>query len=222
MSHPLNFADIDWHLLGSGALFWPEAQLLCVSDLHLGKAERIARRGGGLLPPYDSQETLERLDRELERSKAKTVICLGDSFDDIASLDGLGESERLWLNRMIAGREWIWIEGNHDAGPMGIAGSHRKQVTLHGITFRHIADNDEKGPEISGHYHPKARLLGKAWPCFLSDYKRLIMPAFGAYTGGMAAQSPEITSLMGPEARAYLCMNQTVRVIPMPRTGLRR
>lgn len=222
MQHDLRFADIDWHLLGSGALHWPDAQLLCLSDLHLGKAERIARRGGGLLPPYDSRETLDRLDRDLERTRARTVICLGDSFDDIASLDGLGESERLWLNRMIAGRDWIWIEGNHDAGPMGIAGSHRKQVERQGVIFRHIAESDAKGPEISGHYHPKARLLGKAWPCFLADHQRLILPAFGAYTGGMAAQSPELTGLMGPQARAYLCMNQTVRVIPMPRTGLRR
>lgn len=220
-AHSFTFAGAALQARASGALYWPEWQLLCVSDLHLGKSERLARRGGPLLPPYETQDTLARLDRELEQTGAKRVICLGDSFDDAASLDGFPEAERLWLNRMIAGRDWIWIEGNHDAGPLDVAGSHRKEVSLDALTFRHIAQVDAKA-EISGHYHPKARLMGKAWPCFLLDRARLILPAFGAYTGGLQAQDPSLLALMGYEARALLCTPNAVRMIPMPRVGLKR
>lgn len=108
----LNGADLI--LRGTGALFWPEHSLLCVSDLHLGKSERMARRGGPTLPPYETRDTLARLEAEIEATGARTVLCLGDSFDDRAAAQALGEDERLWIARLMAGRRWIWIEGNHD------------------------------------------------------------------------------------------------------------
>ena len=96
---------------------------MCVSDLHLGKSERIARRGGSALPPYETRDTLTRLAADLALTKARTVICLGDSFDDLAAAEALPEEERLWIARLQAGRRWIWIEGNHDPGPVDLGGS---------------------------------------------------------------------------------------------------
>jgi DNA ligase-associated metallophosphoesterase len=217
-SHTLNFCDHRLEARPSGALFWPKMRLLVVSDLHLGKSERMARRGGALLPPYETRETLERLDGELEATGAQQVVCLGDSFDDAAALDGLDEPERIWLLRMMAGREWIWITGNHDAGPLDIAGSHRAEWRMEGLVFRHIAEAGARG-EISGHYHPKARLAGRAWRCFAVDADRIILPAFGTYTGGLWCEDVALSSLFGARALAILCGGASARAIPMPRAS---
>ncbi|MFN3845540.1 MAG: ligase-associated DNA damage response endonuclease PdeM [Paracoccaceae bacterium] len=202
----------------SGAAFWPSRGILCVSDLHLGKSERLARRAGVLLPPYETRETLARLDAELDATGATSVICLGDSFDDSASLAGLDEGDRLWLLRLMAGRDWIWISGNHDSGPLEIAGSHKAESRHGALTFRHIADPTASA-EVSGHFHPKARLAGTAWRCFLTDGVRLILPAFGTYTGGLWAHDPALSDLMGPRSLAILCGGQSARAIPMPRSS---
>jgi uncharacterized protein len=211
--------------LPSGALFWPGTGVLCVSDLHLGKSNRMARRGGALLPPYETQATLARLDADLTATAAKTVICLGDSFDDQSAEAELPEPERLWLLRLMAGRDWIWIAGNHDPAPLTLGGSHVMARTLGRITFRHIADPktpQETGPEgspmgeVSGHFHPKARLSGRARPCFLLDAQRLILPAFGTYTGGLWADDPALRPLFGANARAILTGARCL-AIPMPK-----
>jgi DNA ligase-associated metallophosphoesterase len=215
MHHALFFHGETLHLLPSGGLFWPARKLLCVSDLHLGKSERLARRGGSLLPPYETQATLEKLDRDLEMTRAVTVICLGDSFDDLAALDGLEDSARLWLARLMAGRDWTWITGNHDPGPIEIGGTHRAEVSLLPFTFRHIAQPEAKA-EISGHYHPKARLAGQSKPCFLADAARLILPAYGVYTGGLRAHDAALTGLMARDALAILTGSRLL-AIPMPR-----
>ena len=215
MHHALFFHGETLHLLPSGALYWPARKTLTVSDLHLGKSERLARRGGTLLPPYETQATLEKLDRDLETTKAETVICLGDSFDDLAAADGLDEAARLWLTRLMAGKSWIWITGNHDPGPVEIGGTHRAEVKLAPFTFRHIAEPPERA-EISGHYHPKARLAGQMRPCFLADAARLILPAYGAYTGGLRANDATLTTLMAKDALAFLTGSR-IHAIPMPR-----
>ncbi len=205
--------------LGSGALWWPDQELLCVSDLHLGKSERIARRGGVTLPPYDTRDTLTRLAADLTRCKARIVICLGDSFDDPNAARALQEEERLWLARLQAGRRWVWIEGNHDPGPLDLGGSHLAELLIAPLSFRHIAQPGESG-EVSGHYHPKAiiptpgRTVSR--PAFLCDSDRLVMPAYGAYTGGLRSQSEVLRTLMRPEARAILT-GKTPIVFPMPR-----
>ena len=215
MHHALFFHDETLHLLPSGGLYWPARKLFAVSDLHFGKSERLARRGGTLLPPYETQATLEKLGRDLETTGAATVICLGDSFDDLAAATGIDEHCRLWLIRLMAGRDWTWITGNHDPGPIEIGGSHRDEVTLAPLTFRHIAMPLEKA-EISGHYHPKARLAGQSRPCFLADAARLILPAYGTYTGGLPATDPALSGLMGSGARAILT-GRSALAIPMPR-----
>jgi uncharacterized protein len=199
----------------TGALHWPARGLLVVSDLHLGKSERLARRGGSLLPPYETQATLEKLDRDLDATGATSVICLGDSFDDLAAAEGLDESARLWLARLMAGRDWTWITGNHDPGPLDIGGAHRAEAKHPPFTFRHIAHPAERA-EVSGHFHPKARLAGQSRPCFLADSARLILPAYGAYTGGLPTSHDTLSALMAPDALAILT-GPRVLAIPMPR-----
>ncbi|MBA4324475.1 MAG: metallophosphoesterase [Rhodobacter sp.] len=215
MHHALFFHGETLHLMPSGALFWPARKTLAVSDLHFGKSERLARRGGSLLPPYETQATLEKLDRDLEYTRADSVICLGDSFDDLAALDGMEESARLWLARLMAGKDWTWITGNHDPGPIEIGGTHRADLKVYPFTFRHIAQAGEKA-EISGHYHPKARLAGQTKPCFLADANRLVMPAYGVYTGGLRAHDAALTALMARDALAILT-GPRVLAMPMPR-----
>jgi uncharacterized protein len=215
MHHALFFHGETLHLMPSGGLYWPARKTLAVSDLHLGKSERLARRGGTLLPPYETQATLEKLDRDLEATDAETVICLGDSFDDLAAADGIEETSRLWLTRLMAGRHWVWITGNHDPGPVEIGGTHRAELNLQPFTFRHIAEPGERA-EISGHYHPKAPLAGQSRPCFLADAARLIMPAYGVYTGGLRSHDPVLTALMAKDALAILT-GPRVLAIPMPR-----
>lgn len=197
----------------SGALHWPGEDLLCVSDLHLGKSARQARLNGAQLPPYDVQDTLSRLEAEIHATDARQVLCLGDSFDDLAAFDALPRAALDWINGLQAGRRWIWIEGNHDPGPVALPGAHLARHRARGLTFRHIATAGEHG-EISGHYHPKARLRGAARPCFLIDETRVILPAFGTYTGGLRCDDPVLTGLMAPEARAVLTGRRAL-VLPM-------
>lgn len=211
MSHPFTLAGAHLHALPSGALWWPDRRLLCVSDLHLGKSERLARRGGALLPPYETQDTLARLDTDLETTGAEQVICLGDSFDDSDAV--LPEAERLWLLRLMAGRGWTWILGNHDPAPMALGGTHLAEAQIGPLTFRHIAAG---GHEVSGHYHPKARLGGTARPCFLIDARHAILPAYGTYTGGLWCHNPALATLMSAGALAILTGKRAI-AIPMPR-----
>ena len=187
----------------SGALWWPERRLLAVADLHFGKAGRLARRGGVLLPPYDTQATLARLDAEISELAPAEVVCLGDSFDDLEAAD-LPETEAFWLVRLMAGRAWIWVAGNHDPGPVALAGSHRSELARAPLLFRHIALPVAGPGEVSGHFHPKTRLGGASRPCFLIDLRRVVLPAFGTYTGGMWATDPALAGLMQPGALAVL------------------
>ncbi len=213
MTHHAFFLDGQrMHALPSGGLHLPDRALLVVSDLHFGKSERLARRGGNLLPPYETQATLGRLDADIAATGARAVICLGDSFDDTAAAGELDEPDRLWLVRLMAGRDWTWITGNHDPGPVDLGGSHLSSVRLGAITFRHIASDGT--PEVSGHYHPKARLAGRSAACFLIDAARVILPAYGTYTGGLPCDDPVLTALMQPGAIAVLT-GRTARAIPM-------
>ena len=218
-AHDFTLAGAQLRALNTGALWWPDEQLLCVSDLHLGKSERIARRGGTTLPPYETRDTLTRLAADLALTHARTVICLGDSFDDLGAALALPEEEKLWITRLQAGRRWVWIEGNHDPGPVDLGGSHLASLPLAPLTFRHIAEAGASG-EISGHYHPKASIsLGGrnvTRPAFLYDSDRLILPAYGTYTGGLSSSSDVFTGLMRAEACAVLT-GKTAIPVPMPR-----
>ncbi len=220
-THRFTLSDTQLEALPSGALFWPARAMLCVSDLHLGKAERIARRGGAALPPYETRDTLTRLAADLERTQARIVLCLGDSFDDLSSARALPEEEKLWITRLQAGREWLWVEGNHDPGPVDLGGTHLAQHVDGPLVFRHVAETTQAGSvELSGHYHPKVRIaLGGrtvSRPAFLYDQHRLIMPAYGTYTGGLDSRAPVFAPLLQPGACAVLTGKSAIAV-PMPR-----
>jgi len=211
--YAFSFVGHDLIARADATLWWPSEELLCVSDLHLGKSERMARRGGTLLPPYETQETLWRLDQALAATEPKTVICLGDSFDDLGAALALPDDMRITLARMQAGRSGIWIEGNHDPGPVDLGGAHRDEFLFGNLAFRHIARDGVTG-EVSGHYHPKTGVPGTAQrPCFLIDQDRLIMPAFGAYTGGLSSSHATLCQLMSDDALAVLTGS---RAIPLP------
>jgi len=213
-AHVFDLSGATLHALPSGALYWPSQSCLVVSDLHLGRSERYARRAGALLPPYEVTDTLTRLDADIAATRPGTVICLGDSFDDLAA-GTLEDTAALWLARMMAGRRWIWIEGNHDPGPVATGGEHLAELTLGPLVFRHEAQPGASG-EVSGHYHPKVTLAGTSIRCFLVDRARAILPAYGSYTGGLPTSNPALSSLMTSEALAILT-GRAARPLPMPR-----
>lgn len=202
----------------SGALWWPAERLLCVADLHLCKSERLARRGGALLPPYETAETIDRLAAEIAALAPAIVVCLGDSFDDGAAGRALAPEDAARLAALVAGRDWTWIAGNHDPAPLALAsaGRHVAELRAGPLTFRHAALPVAEPGEVSGHYHPKLRLPVRGGavtrPCFLADAARLILPAFGVYTGGLFATDPALTRLLAHDARAILTGTPCVSV----------
>jgi uncharacterized protein len=203
--HAFTFHGAALRARPSGALWWAERRLLCVADLHFGKAERIARRQGLMLPPWEADATLDRLEAEVTATDARAVICLGDSFDDDAAARALPDAITARLLTLMAGRDWTWVLGNHDPGPVTLGGTCRSEVRLGDLTFRHAAQ-DGAVAEVSGHYHPKLALpgAGGARACFLYDRARLILPAFGTYTGGLSAHDPALTRVIGRPAIAVL------------------
>jgi len=176
-----------------GALYFPDHGLLCVSDLHLEKGSSLARRGM-LVPPYDTVATLLRLQAVIDHYRPKTVVSLGDSFHDGEGSSRLPSEMRLELSALMAGRDWFWVSGNHDpAPPAGLPGDTVDALAAGALTFRHEPSkkspaNDNSG-EIAGHLHPCARIVQRGRSvrrrCFASDGQRIVMPAFGAYTGSL-------------------------------------
>jgi uncharacterized protein len=184
----LDVADVTLVADLSGALFWEHERLLVVSDLHLEKGSSFATRGV-LLPPYDTVATLSRLAAVIARHDPRTVIALGDSFHDRAAHERLSAPDRDAIAALQVRRDWIWISGNHDpALPSDLGGVVTSEVAVGGIAFRH--EPTGAAGEIAGHLHPKARVAtrGRAMErrCFACDGERAVMPAFGAYTGGLS------------------------------------
>ena len=171
----------------SGALFWDEQRLLVVSDLHLEKGSSFATRGV-LLPPYDTVVTLGRLAAVIARHDPRMVIALGDSFHDRDAHGRLSAADRDAIADLQVRRDWIWISGNHDpALPSDLGGVVASEVAIGPIVFRH--EPTGAAGEIAGHLHPKARVPTRGRSierrCFACDGERAVMPAFGAYTGGL-------------------------------------
>ncbi|HET7849817.1 MAG TPA: ligase-associated DNA damage response endonuclease PdeM [Pseudolabrys sp.] len=183
----------------AGALYWAEQGLLAVADLHLEKGSSFAARGV-LLPPYDTASTLERLARLITFYAPRCVIALGDSFHDGNGPARLADSDRAELLALQRGREWIWITGNHDPDPAeNIGGSFEAAVSIDALTFRHEPTGQDG--EIAGHLHPVARVShrGRAVSrrCFAADKTRMVMPAFGAFTGGLNVRDLAFLSVFG-------------------------
>ncbi len=201
----------------SGALYWPAEETLVVSDLHLGKGRVLAAKGKGFLPPYDASETLSRLRGAIESCGARRVISLGDSFDHAEI--GMSDEELGKLEVLMKGREWIWVLGNHDSAlPHRLQGHQLVEFKLGALTFRHEAAERAVAGEVSGHFHPKAavRLRGRRirGRCFLRDSWRMVMPAFGTYTGGLDITDPVLAKLFEPDPAVLLCHKDTVYPLP--------
>ncbi|MBB3773078.1 hypothetical protein FHS55_003709 [Angulomicrobium tetraedrale] len=192
----------------AGALYWPAERLIIVADLHLEKGSAMAARGA-LLPPYDSRATLAVLAQIVDRWRPRAVVSLGDSFHDRRGAERLGGEERGALARLLRGREMIWVAGNHDPDPMpGLGGSHVNELTIGPITLRHEPQAGDSEGEIAGHLHPVARLVVRGQSlrrrCFATDGKRLVMPALGAYAGGLNVRDPAIEGLFAGAFAAHL------------------
>jgi DNA ligase-associated metallophosphoesterase len=216
---PFSFAGETFRATSAGALYWPEREALLVADLHLEKASWFAK-WGQFLPPYDSHATLTALALEVERTGARRLYCLGDSFHDRFGCDRLPASARALLTGLTARLDWTWIVGNHDPGFADhCGGSIADEVECAGIVLRHEAVRDERQPEISGHFHPKLRLHLKgrnvSRRCFVKSKTKLIMPAFGSLTGGLDAHHPEILRSVGADAAALVPVSDRLLRFPL-------
>jgi DNA ligase-associated metallophosphoesterase len=216
---PFSFCSTDLLILPEGAVYCPLRRALMLADLHLEKASSYAVHGQ-MLPPYDSMETLERAASLIDRIGPDAVYCLGDSFHDRGGVDRLGGAARDLLRRLTTRLDWVWIVGNHDAeisDPMG--GRVLAEAALGDIILRHAADPADARPEISGHYHPKyhVRLRGRrvSRRCFVAGRTKLILPSFGALTGGMDAADPAILRAVGIDARALVALPERLLDFPL-------
>ena len=206
---PLSFANQEFALVHGRALYWPREQALLVADLHLEKASWYAQRGQ-MLPPYDSRATLEQIALAVRETGARRVFTLGDNFHDSAGAHRMEPHAAGMLAALTRATDWVWITGNHDEHlPATIGGTIEDELTIAGIVLRHIAQAGEVQPEMSGHFHPKLRLTVRgrhlARPCAVigrnaTGTQRMILPAFGALTGGMDAAAPEILAALKPAA----------------------
>ena len=183
----------------SGVLYWPDEHLLVVADLHLEKGSSYAQRRV-FLPPYDTSATLMRLAEVIARLDPKRVVALGDSFHDNGASQRLFAHDTQALRAMQTGREWLWIAGNHDpAPPTTLQGDHADHLAVGHICFRHIPSAKPCDGEIAGHLHPIAIVGGRGGAvrrrCFVADGLRCLMPAFGAYAGGLNLLEPAIAKL---------------------------
>jgi uncharacterized protein len=205
---PFSFCGQDLMALPQGALFWPARKALLVADLHLEKASWFARLGQ-MLPPYDSIATLADLAAIVARGGAREIWCLGDSFHDSNGCDRLPAEARDVLLALTSQTRWTWITGNHDPGIADhCGGSIVEEAQVDGLLLRHEADPTESRPELSGHFHPKLRVQTRgrlvSRRCFVATRSKLILPAFGALTGGLDAHHPEIVRAVGPDAEALV------------------
>ena len=197
--HVVAVAAVSLHADPAGALYWPEQGLLAVADLHLEKGSSLASRGV-LLPPYDTAATLARLARLIARYAPRCVLALGDSFHDGEGPARLADGDRESLSAMQRSRDWIWITGNHDPEPaLGIGGEFQAMLAIGSLMFRHLPTG--AAGEIAGHLHPAARVAhrGRAVSrrCFAANKTRMVMPAFGAYTGGLNVRDAAFADLFG-------------------------
>lgn len=226
--------SIDWHEINvagemltlhiSGALWWEAERTLIVSDLHLEKASAYARRGV-MLPPYDTEVTLDRLAGVIDHFQPARVISLGDSFHDEGAAARMSLVNQTRLAMMQLGREWIWISGNHDPkASAGLFGDHTDIADFGSLVFRHEPLPDMVMGEIAGHLHPVSRIRrhGRSIrkPCFAGDATRLVMPAFGALTGGLnVLEEPWAPLFSSTDFTAYMIGED--RIYPVPSHKLR-
>jgi DNA ligase-associated metallophosphoesterase len=201
-----------------GAAFSPAHSTLIFADLHFEKGSFYAR-GGQLLPPYDTSNTLLRMARAIARYAPSRVIALGDSFHDRQAAERLGSQERGMLETLMRTARFVWIAGNHDPDPPAwLEGEVAECLRIGGFSFRHEPQADFESGEVAGHLHPCASV--SKWGrsvrrrCFVSDGLRLVLPSFGAYTGGLDVGDAAIGSLFAGPFHAYMLGQSRVYAIP--------
>ncbi|MBX3476779.1 MAG: ligase-associated DNA damage response endonuclease PdeM [Brevundimonas sp.] len=188
----------------SGALWLPDHSTLVAGDLHLEKGSAFAARGQ-MLPPYDSRATLDRLAAEIAELDPGVVILLGDSFHDSRAIGRMAGDDRARLDLLAQGRDWLWIEGNHDrraleqADMAGLPGRVVGHLSVGALSLTHEPSPAPWPGEVAGHLHPAVRIVGHGRsvrrPCFVTDGRRLLLPAFGVFTGGLNVRDPAVAGL---------------------------
>jgi DNA ligase-associated metallophosphoesterase len=217
---PLPFAGEEWQLIDGRALYWPREQALVVADLHLEKASFYAVRGQ-MLPPYDSRATLERIALAIRACGARRVFCLGDNFHDAAGPERMEPHAAGMLAALTRATDWLWITGNHDAALGGeIGGTLAEEMSVGAVKLRHHARVGERAPELSGHFHPKLAISARgrriARPCAVASETRLILPAFGALTGGLHANDSAILAVLQPARAIDALVSAGNRLLQFP------
>jgi uncharacterized protein len=198
----------------SGALWWRAERTLVFADLHFEKGSSFARRGQ-MLPPYDTRATLRRIEALATYHAPQRIIALGDSFHDRDACARLDGEERARLAALTGSTQWIWIAGNHDpALPAWLGGLVADEVAIGGLVFRHEPQAAPSAGEIAGHLHPCATLTRYGASlrrrCFVSDGLRMVMPAFGAYAGGLDVREAAVRALFPESFFAYLLGSRRV------------
>jgi DNA ligase-associated metallophosphoesterase len=216
---PLSFAGHELKALPEGALYWPARNAMLVADLHFEKASWFASKGQ-MLPPYDSLATLTALAELVDRTGAGEVWCLGDSFHDSAGCERLPPDARALLISLTSRLDWHWITGNHDSLLVDhCGGTILEEAEVDGLILRHEAEPGDPRPELSGHFHPKLRVSVRgrqvARRCFVATATKLILPAFGALTGGLDAHHPEIVRAVGRGAQALVALENRLLRFPL-------
>jgi DNA ligase-associated metallophosphoesterase len=206
----------------AGAAFWPQERTLIFADLHFEKGSSLARRGA-LLPPYDTRTTLKRMAAAIARHAPTRIVALGDSFHDPDAADRLEDEDRQTLAALGRAADWIWITGNHDpAPPTWLGGFITSEIAFGGLVFRHEPGVLSQRGEIAGHLHPcttvnrRGRSLRRR--CFVSDGERMVMPAFGAYAGGLDLWEDAFQTLFRGAFAAYVL--GTARVYAVAGRGI--
>lgn len=197
---PFSFAGEELTLVHGRALYWPRESALLLADLHLEKASFFARHGQ-MLPPYDSRDTLVGLAGAVRETGARRVFCLGDNFHDPEGAARLEPHAAGMLEALTRSLDWVWITGNHDQGNVP-GGETVDELAVNGLILRHEARPGETSPELSGHFHPRLAVILRGRrvvrPCAVASETRLVLPAFGALTGGLDAADPAIVTALQP------------------------
>lgn len=197
----LDLAGAEVVLDAGGAFYWVEERLLVVADMHLEKGSAFARRGQ-MLPPYDTADTLARLAALVDRLVPRAVIALGDSLHDRWAHQRLDAGALDLLGTLARGRDFIWIAGNHDPAPHGLGGACCESLAIGPLAFRHAPNPEAGAGEVCGHLHPVARIAragrGLRRRCFVTDGRRMVLPAFGAFTGGLNIRDRAFAGLFAP------------------------
>lgn len=216
---PLHLAGERLMLDPAGALHWPAQRMLIVADLHFEKGTSAALRGS-LLPPFDTRETLAQLVSLVRKYAPRTIVALGDSFHDARGSQRLQPADQAKLRGLAELAQIVWVLGNHDpVAPAELPGETVAELQTGPLTFRHQATPGKVMGEISGHFHPKATVAVRGSqvcrPCFIADGYRMVLPAIGAYTGGLDIGAPAIAGLFPRGGRVFLLGRERLYSFPI-------